>query len=327
MARPSRATRRPKARAAPMICWMRWMLEAKQATKTRPRAPSKTSSSAGPTCDSESEVPSRSALVESERRSRTPSRPSASIRARSMRGPGHRGGVDLEVAGVEQEPLRRAEREAAGVRDGVGDREELGRDGRGLAGRADVARRHLAQVGLHPRLLEARPEQREREAARVDGDRDLAQEEGERAEVILVTVGEEDRAHLLAPLAEPAEVWRDQVHAEGLVREEDAAVHHGDAAVRLDRHAVHADLAQAPEGHDAHGRRHGPESTSERAPTQRRRAAALGVAAPREEWPACAAGEERPGACSRRGAAGHTSLRELCLGRCWRPAAVPRPVG
>ncbi len=82
--------RRPKARAASTIPWMRWTLLAKQATKTRPRAPSNASSSAGPTCASESELPVRSELVESERSSRTPSRPSASMVSRSI--PGRRRG-------------------------------------------------------------------------------------------------------------------------------------------------------------------------------------------------------------------------------------------
>ncbi len=63
---------------------MRCTFDAKHATKMRPLAPSNAWSSATPTADSESEVPGRSAFVESERRTRTPARPSASMRARSM---------------------------------------------------------------------------------------------------------------------------------------------------------------------------------------------------------------------------------------------------
>ena len=157
---------------------------------------------------------------------------------------------------MEDRPLGRREGEAAGVGDRVGDREELGGDGRAVARGPDVAGHDLAEVGLDARLREAGPQEREGEARAVDRYLHLAQEEGERAHVVLVTVGEEDRADPLPPLPEPPEVRGDDVDAHRLVREHDPAVHDGDPPVALDRHAVHADLAEAAERDDADGRRH-----------------------------------------------------------------------
>ena len=85
----------------------------------------------------------------------------------------------------------------------------------------------------------------------------MAQQEGERADVVLVAVGEEDRPHLLAPLDEPGEVGGDDVDAERLVGEEDAAVDDRDPAGGLDGEAVHAHLAEAAERDDADRGWHG----------------------------------------------------------------------
>ena len=52
-------------------------------TMIRPSQREKTSSSAGPTLDSDGATPGRSALVESPQRQRTPSRPSSASRETS----------------------------------------------------------------------------------------------------------------------------------------------------------------------------------------------------------------------------------------------------
>ena len=164
--------------------------------------------------------------------------------------------VDLEVAGVVDDALGRADRQRAGVGDGVGHRDELGRERRTLAGPDHLAVAHLAQVGVHARLLEPGTEQGEGEPRSVHRDRHVAQQERQRPQVVLVTVGEEDRAHPVAPIPQPGEVGGDGLDAEGLGREEEPAVDDGDAVLALDRQAVHADLAEAAQRGDPDRGRH-----------------------------------------------------------------------
>ena len=59
------------------------MFDAKQVTMIRPWQRAKTSSSCGPTIDSDSDKPGRSAFVESPQSSSMPSRPSSASRATS----------------------------------------------------------------------------------------------------------------------------------------------------------------------------------------------------------------------------------------------------
>ena len=81
--RPTSETLRPTTAAASTTCWTRWMLDAKQVTTIRPLQRANTSSSFGPTLDSDSDTPARSALVESPQSSNRPSRPSSASRATS----------------------------------------------------------------------------------------------------------------------------------------------------------------------------------------------------------------------------------------------------
>ena len=80
MERPIRETLRPSVSAASTTCCTRWMFEAKQVTTIRPLQRAKASSRCGPTEDSDSDQPGRSALVESPHSSRIPSRPSSARR-------------------------------------------------------------------------------------------------------------------------------------------------------------------------------------------------------------------------------------------------------
>ena len=98
------------------------------------------------------------------------------------------------------------------------------------------------------------PGDRERQRRAVDGHLELAQEIGQRADVVLVPVGEDHRPEALPVLAEIGEVRDDVVDAGHLVvREQEAAVHGDDVVARLDQHHVEADLAQAPQRDQADG--------------------------------------------------------------------------
>jgi hypothetical protein len=104
-----------------------------------------------------------------------------------------------------------------------------------------------------PVLVELRLDQSEREAGRVDGDRaEVAEQVGQRADVVLVAVREHDGADALPPLDQVAEVGQQQVDSEMLVaREREPGVDDEDLAVALVRGHVLADLAEAAERDDA----------------------------------------------------------------------------
>ena len=77
---------------------------------------------------------------------------------------------------------------------------------------------------------------------------------GQRADVVLVPVGDHDASDARAEAVERREVGVDDVDPEAAVVERDAAVDEQSFAALLDRHAVHADLAEASERKDAdHG--------------------------------------------------------------------------
>ena len=86
----------------------------------------------------------------------------------------------------------------------------------------------------------------------------LAQHPGQRAEVVLVAVGDHDRLEVVDALAQVGEVGQDEVDPElARGREAQADVDDHDPAVELDDHHVLADLAEPPEGQDlqrAHAR-------------------------------------------------------------------------
>src|SRR5262249_48130064 len=91
----------------------------------------------------------------------------------------------------------------------------------------------------------------------VDGDVELREEGGDRADVVLVAVGEDDAAEAVAPSEDIVEGGVENMDAEVVRRKGDAAVDEHDAVVLLDREAVHADLPEAAEGDEAEGVRAG----------------------------------------------------------------------
>ena len=94
----------------------------------------------------------------------------------------------------------------------------------------------------------------QRKAAAVHRHVDVAQHEGQRAEMVLVPVGDEKGEDVVAMLAQPGDVGQHEVDAEHLVaRERKAAVDHDDLAAVLDGRHVLADLAHAAERHDLQG--------------------------------------------------------------------------
>ena len=158
--------------------------------------------------------------------------------------------VELEVAGVDHDAGVGRDRERGGVRDRVRDADRLD------AERAD--RERLAGGRLdQPRVLEdlvlAQSLAHEAERVRRPVDRDVVslEEVRQRADVVLVAVRDRDPGDVDAEPVEGREVRMDHVDAEPAVVERDPAVDDQRLPALHDRHAVHADLAEASERNDA----------------------------------------------------------------------------
>ena len=145
-------------------------------------------------------------------------------------------------------PDRRVVRGGERVRHRVRDRDELAVE---RADPAPLAVVHRDELGAaeHPGLLDAVPGEAERQRRAVDRHRDVAQQEGEPAGVVLVRVREEDALDPVGVLAQVREVGEHEVDAGHVdVGEHDPAVDDEDAALDLEAEAVAPDLARARRG-------------------------------------------------------------------------------
>ena len=167
--------------------------------------------------------------------------------------------VELVVAGEQHGPELAAQDHAAHVGDRVREVDELDLERARLdrlAGREDL------ELGLAQAVLvELGAAHGDRQLAAVDdGDArlpQLAQHPRQRADVVLVAVGDHDRLDRVDVVAQVGEVGQDEVDAHHLRRREaQADVDDDDAAVVLDDAHVLADLAEPPEREDAQGAAH-----------------------------------------------------------------------
>ncbi len=160
--------------------------------------------------------------------------------------------VELEVAGVQDVALRRAHEDAHRVRDGVihGEEVERERPQRRVATRLDLAQLDV----LDPRLVELALDEAEGETAAEDRDSpvEVAQQVGQRADVVLVAVRDHDPAHLVHVLEDVGVVGQDQVDP-GMVfvGEHEAGVDDDEVLAVLDDRHVLADLVKPAERDDA----------------------------------------------------------------------------
>ena len=159
----------------------------------------------------------------------------------------HRRAVDLEVARVHDDAGGRAHHERACVRDGVGRVHPFDVE---AAERARVARAHRVQLGRldEPVLAQLVAQEAEGQRRAVDGHGQARQHVRQRADVVLVPVGQDDAADVRDALLEPRDVRDHQVDAEHLLlREHQAGVDHHDVVAAAEREHVAADLAESPE--------------------------------------------------------------------------------
>ena len=159
--------------------------------------------------------------------------------------------VDLEVSRVQHHALRRVQRDRVGVRDRVGDRNELDVE---RSDATDLAVVHHDEVGLaeQSRLFDAVARETERDCRAEDGERQFAQQELQSTDVVLVAVGGDAPDDPIGVLAQPREIREHEIDAVHVgVGEHEAAVDEHHLVVLLDGHAVAADLAEAAEKVDA----------------------------------------------------------------------------
>ena len=256
--RPITQTWRPHPSEASITSCSRWMCEANDVTITRPGASRTIRRSAAATTCSLSVTPSRSAFVESASSSARPASPSRANFARSVRLAVDRRVVDLEIARVQERALIGVQRDRDRVGDRVRDAHELGAerpDLHRLAARVDLDQ---LRVVAHAVLVELRLDQPERQPRAPHlGHADLAHQVRQRADVILVTVRQDDRAQRARRIAQVAEVGQHEVDAQHLVaREAEPGVDQDALAVLLDHGHVLADLAETAERDDPDCRRH-----------------------------------------------------------------------
>jgi hypothetical protein len=112
---------------------------------------------------------------------------------------------------------------------------------------------HLERRVAGPMLLELRAHEADRQGATVDhrGHPDLPQDERQRADVVLVPVGEDDRLDIGCPVTKVGEVRQHQVDPEHLGGgKHQSRVDDHDPTVVLDHGHVLADLAEPPQGQD-----------------------------------------------------------------------------
>ena len=165
--------------------------------------------------------------------------------------------VELEVAGVDDGPHRRVDRQSDAVDDRVRDADRLDAERAGLEA---VARADHAKVRRldEPVLLQSLRHERQGQGRAVHGHRRLAQQVRECADVILVAVGQDDRAERFTPAEHVREIGDDVVDpGELVVGEHESAVDRDQVLAGLDQHHVEADLAETSQGNQSDDGLHG----------------------------------------------------------------------
>ena len=155
--------------------------------------------------------------------------------------------IDLEIAGVDDDADRRAHRERDAIDRAVRDVQILDLE---WAERGRFAGRDFVQLGRIEQavLFQFFPHQRERELRAVYRHVEVAENVGDRADVVFVRVREDDRAHHALVLLQVGDVGDDDVDAEQfLLGKHQAGVDHDDVVAAAKSEHVHAELAQSAE--------------------------------------------------------------------------------
>ena len=154
--------------------------------------------------------------------------------------------VELPVAGVEDAPARRVDQQCVTFRDGVRERQI----GHGERPQFDLPVILGDDVELdlaeQPRLLELPRHEVCGEGRGIERHAKIAREIGNRADMVLVRVGEHDADEVLHPFLDELEIGEDEVDPRILApREGHAEIDHQPLALAAVEIDVHADLARA----------------------------------------------------------------------------------
>ena len=228
--RPTTTTLRPHSTATSAACCMRWMFDANDATRIFPRRSGKIERNASPTRRSEPVLPGRSAFVESPRRRSTPRLPISASLPTSVLSPSTGVWSSFQSPVCTTRPAGVSITSAAESGIECATRTSSTRNGPSSSGSSPGSAAIELRLLPEPVLVELRLHERERQRRRDHGvDVDLAQEVRKPADVILVAVREDHRAHA-SPFEVP-DVRQQEIDAEMLVaRERETRVDHDDLA-------------------------------------------------------------------------------------------------
>ncbi len=196
------------------------------------------------------ECPSTIALVESQTIASTPASPSAASAASSVRRADHRLGIELPVSGVQDHAGRRGDRQRLRLRDRVGDLDEAKAERRQIEGsaRRDHMDLHLVEK---LRLGELAPQHGGGERRRVDRTAKPRPQPRDRADMVLMRVGDHQSEQLVAPFGDEARIGHH--HLDLRVRraaEADAAIDREPMPAAAIKVQIHADLARPAQGQE-----------------------------------------------------------------------------
>jgi hypothetical protein len=165
---------------------------------------------------------------------------------------GNRRLIELEVTCMDDHPERRRDREADRVGNAVRDPEAL--DGEAADDDAGIiVRLDEPEIGTVEQLtlLESGLEQALGQARAVDRDPQLIEEIGNRADVILVAMGDEDRTDVVGMLSQVTDIRQEHIDPEHVFfREPDPRIDDDDIVAIFEDDHVLADLAKAAKEHD-----------------------------------------------------------------------------
>ena len=113
-----------------------------------------------------------------------------------------------------------------------------------------LAGNHLVQVGIveQSMLFELALDVGQRELGSVDRNIQLGENPGQTADVVFVPMGQKDRANLVAVFSQVTDVGNNNVHTQQLFfRKHQTGIDDNNVILPAESHAVHAELAQAPQ--------------------------------------------------------------------------------
>ena len=163
---------------------------------------------------------------------------------------GDGGQVDLEVAGVDHGAQGRLDGQGHRVGDAVVHMDELHREAAQPEGGAGLLGKDLGVI-QQLMLLQLQLHQGRRQRGGVDGDVQLLEHIGHRADVVLVAVGQDQAPDLLRIGLQIGHVRQHDVHAvHVLIREAHAAVHNDNVAAEFIGGHIFPDFSQTAQGDD-----------------------------------------------------------------------------